>query len=112
MTPRRANVGSRPGFRSAADPARAVLEVRLVPRVATEGFLNSYTWTIPLSPDEVHQLTATMSDALHQRRRIGACIRKLVAGHVRRHGMPVFGELADYSVDFDHACLRISLNLR
>jgi len=112
VTARRANLGSRPGFRSAAGTTRTVLEVRLVPRAATEGFLNSYTWIIPLSPDEIRQLTATMSGTLHRQRRIGACIRRLVAAYVRRHGMPVFGELADYSVDFDHAFLRISLNPR
>jgi hypothetical protein len=98
--------------RASPSTAGTVLEVRLVPRVAAEGFLNSYIWTIPLSPDGIRRLTAATSGALHRRRRLGNEIRALVAAHVRRHGMPVFGELADYCVDFDHAFLRIPLNRR
>ena len=95
-----------------ASAGDAVLEVRLVPRAATEGFLNSYIWAIPLSPDEVRRLGETTSGTLHPRWRLGIDIRALVAAHVRRHGMPVFGTLADYRIDFDHAFLRLPLNRR
>lgn len=111
MITRRVEARSRRMSRASAGPAGAVLEVRLVPRLAVEGFLNSHIWNIPLSPDEVRQLTAN-SGAPHRRRRLGMYIRVLVAAHVRRHGMPVFGELADYRIDFDHAFVRIPLNQR
>jgi len=99
----RAGPGSRTGVK------RAVLEVRLVPRAAIEGFLNAYIWTIALTPDEVQRLDATAPGRFHRRRRLEAAVREIVADHVRRRGMPTFGKLADYRIDFEHAFLRIPL---
>ena len=87
-----------------------MLEVRLVPKVANEGFLNAHIWAIPLSTQAALRLLFRATGPAQRRRLRNEEVRALVTAHVRRFGMPVFGTLADYRVDFKHAFLRLRLD--
>ena len=88
---------------------RAVLEVRVVPNVAAEGFLNGYVWAIPLSNDEATSLLLTAAESRSRRRQRALVINHVIRRQVTRGGMPTFGEPSDYHIDVNHVFLRLQL---
>ncbi len=94
-------------LRATVSPAS--LEIRLVPRAATEGFLDGLVWAIPLTDAEARELLRLSGGSGAQRRARHRLLQAFVRRHVRQHGLPVHGTLADYAIDFGHVFLRFQL---
>lgn len=89
---------------------RAALEIRLVPKAATEGFLDGHVWAIPLTRTQALALLRLTSGSSLQRRQRNRALQRFLERHIRQHGMPVFGSPSDYRVDFGHVFLRFQLD--
>lgn len=87
----------------------ASLEIRLAPKVATEGFLDGHVWAIPLTAAEARELLRLTGGSGVQRRARNRQLQAFVRRHVRQHGLPVHGTLSDYAIDVDHVFLRFQL---
>lgn len=88
---------------------RATIEVRLVPKKATPGFLWSYVWTIELSGGQAASLFESLHRGRGSRSSSMAAVRRIVIAASRR-GLPFGpGSLADYDLAEEETVVRFDL---
>ncbi len=88
---------------------RATIEVRLVPKKATPGFLWSYVWTIELSGGQAASLFELLHRSRGSRSSSMAAVRRIVIAASRR-GLPFGpGTLADYALVEEETAVRFDL---
>ncbi|MEO8006451.1 MAG: hypothetical protein ABI771_16165 [Betaproteobacteria bacterium] len=88
---------------------RATIEVRLVPKKATPGFLWSYVWTIELSGGQATSLFELLHHRRGSRSASKAAVRRIAIAASRR-GLPFGpGSLADYDLVEEETVVRFDL---
>jgi hypothetical protein len=88
---------------------RASIEVRLVPKKATPGFLWSYVWTIELSGGQAASLFESLHRGRGSRNTSMAAVRRIVIA-ASRLGLPFGpGSLADYDLVEEETVVRFDL---